>query len=149
MADLFDYLKSEKDIRIIHLRRENLLDVVLSMELAKRTGKFVGDHYNIGPVEIDPKYCHRQFEVIKASEELCRSAFQGPRCIEITYQQLSSDTSAALKKLQDFLNVGPINATSHYKKQNKDAPGVAISNYEELKAHFDGTPFERYFEEAS
>jgi LPS sulfotransferase NodH len=146
MARLFGYLVSNEDIRVIHLRRENLLDVIVSKKLAEQSGKFVGGDYAVQQAEISPGFCRRRIEFIKAQEDMCREAFSGPRYLEMTYEELNTDASTALKRLQDFLDVGAFRAQSHHKKQNKAARSQAITNYDELKAHFSGTPFARYFD---
>lgn len=146
MDDLLEYLKTHTDFYVVHLRRDNLLDVVISLELARRTGKFIGGEYEINQVEIAPDKCQQQFEIIKAAEEKYRSAFLGPRYLEVSYQELTTNAASALKKLEEFLDIGPIQARSHHTKQNTSRRREAIANYDELKAHFAGTAFERYFD---
>lgn len=146
LGQLFHRLESDDSLRIIHLVRENLLDVVLSNALAKQSGQFVGKTYEVKKISIPPRLCQRKMEGIAAREEKCRAAFRGPRYLELSYEELTSDTTNVLKRLQTFLGLAPFTVQARLKKQNKASRAESLENYDELKAYFAGTSYARFFD---
>lgn len=146
LANLAPALQADTSIKIIHLRRENLLDVVLSNTLASASGKFVGEKYDIAPVTIPPRVCRRQFMAIEAHEKQIREAFAGQRYLELTYEELTNKPEETLANIETFLGIEKLEARSHIEKQNRAPKTETVANYDELHWFFRRSDYRRFFD---
>lgn len=150
---LWDFLKADRAIKIIHLTRDNLLRAYLSKIIADKTAKWT----QAGPLNavrteekrtvLDYEDTKRRFNKIKAWEAEAAEAFSGHDMIHVTYEQLAADPQTALDAVQEFLGVEQRNLSSFHTKQNPERLSVLIENYSELKQKFAGTPWIKYFED--
>lgn len=147
LAEVLPELQNDPTIKIIHLRRENLLDVVVSNMLAKKSGKYVGQTYDVAQITLPPRVCRRHFMAIEKLEQQFRDAFPPERYLELTYEDLTAKPEETLAKVQDFLGVESLKAQSHIEKQNKSAKTDVIENYDELKWFFRRSDYRRFFDE--
>lgn len=149
VGPLLDYLVGDKDLHIIHLKRRNLLRVLASGAIAEKT-----QHYQLldgdDPpeecrVELTPARCRAMFEAntgyIRTYEEL----FRAHPFIEVYYESLVVDRAAQCDNILRFLGLPAATLSSPMRRQNDRSLSAMISNYDELKAAFAGTPWEPYF----
>jgi hypothetical protein len=137
----------ELDIKLVHTRRENLLDTYMSFQLATINQAFTswkGD-YKIYQFEADIDQCREFFEAAEA----CDRAIRG-RCadddiprMEIEYEELCENQNRVL----EFLTVSSAPLMSELKKQRKGIQSEIITNYVTLKRGFSSTRWARHFED--
>ena len=146
LAELLPELQNDPTIKIIQLRRENLLDVIVSNMLAKQSGKYVGQAYDVEQITLPPRVCRRHIQAIEAQEQRFRDAFPPERYLELTYEDLTAKPDETLGKLQNFLGIENLKAQSHIQKQNRSAKSDVIANYDELKWFFRRSDYRRFFD---
>jgi LPS sulfotransferase NodH len=133
-------------VRILHLVRSNLLDVIVSDELARITGT---SHTRAGKFGESPKVTldtatlidqlHRRRRTVQAARLLI--ALSGCRSIEISYERLLGE-SGELVKVCEFLSVPHISVVaSQLGKRGTGLHRMAIANYDEVRATLESTPY--------
>ncbi|NET44527.1 sulfotransferase [Okeania sp. SIO2B3] len=151
LQKIWQYLKENKEIKIIHLKRDNLLKVCLSSHLAKITNQWILKdekyRHNSAPVRLNYDDCLKLFEETKKWEEEYDSFFNEHQKIEVIYENLVQKTLQETKRIQQFLGVKLQRLYSLTLKQNKGTLPEIISNYYELKEKFEGSPWSKFFTE--
>jgi len=153
-SDLWSYLRSRTDIRVVHLIRENLLRQKLSSRLAKATNKWgVGATGGIAEseerprVSLDPELCKRDFEAKERMQREAEQDFKDHDLLRTSYEKILDDPSAELTRIQRFLGLDVESLHTETQKQEKRPLDQAIINYSELRAAMEDTPWIRFFEE--
>lgn len=132
-------LAANERIRVIHLRRRNVLRQYVSLQRAFKTGAWLADS-NAGP----PPPVHLEFVkfvwFLLRQDELRNTAkklFSRHATMDIMYEDLSANPIAVGTRCIEFLGLDP-NAPlkTMLKKGGTDSLHEAIENYDELKAHF-------------
>ena len=149
--EIWQYLEEDKEIKIIHLKRDNLLKVCLSHYLAKTTNQWTlkDEKYrqDYVAVQLDYDDCLKLFEETKKWEEEYDGFFNEHQKVEVTYEKLVQNTMEETKPIQQFLGVKPQKLSSLTLKQNRGALPERISNYYELKEKFEDSPWSNFFNE--
>lgn len=150
---VWEYLQSNKDLRIIHLKRENLLRSYLSKKIATKTKKWeqVGkiNSIDIGKktVNLTKEECLKVFETTKTWELEGSHFFAEHGICEVSYERLVKNRDAVLSEIQKFLGVDKFELSAYLTKQNPEPLSALIKDYDELKAEFEGSEWEYLFEE--
>lgn len=146
---VWQYLQSMDDLKVIHLRRENILKALVSMKIAKKTDiwKESNDSKDMvdKQVTLTVDECREYFDQTRKWEEGAIDRFADNHLLELTYEELTSDYPEQMRIVQKFLNVEPIELQPKTAKQNPEALSKLIVNYHELKMHFSGTEWEVFF----
>lgn len=146
---LWDFLKQRTDIRILHLRRKNLIKVIASRELAMKTGVWIdhsGGEQTDASVSISPEAFKAEIETTQQWERSLPEFFSEHPYQELVFEDLVKTPEASLSEIQQFLGLSqslkPISAT---KRQAKRPLSEILENFDELKAAFKGSDWARYF----
>ncbi|GMT99599.1 hypothetical protein KH5H1_37190 [Corallococcus caeni] len=130
------YLLNRTDVRIIHLTRDNALDTFVSLSEAEASGRW---HVEIDeaiptsePIRIDPERCLAFLDAIYAYREWARRAFWAHEALELSYERLHADFSAALFDVQSFLGVPPVPLPALLRKQGVRPLSARITNFAEI-----------------
>ena len=150
----WEYLVADKDVRVVHLVRRNMLESMLSLRIAFQTNEWaslVGEAHARteppAPLHFSPQECEGYFGETEKSLQWARAAFDGHPCLEVEYEaDLCRGFQATMHRVQDFLGVPRRRSRRLLRKQAQRRPSEQISNYAELKAHFAPTPYARWFE---
>ena len=150
---LRDEIVNDRDFRIIHLRRENLLARYLSHYVASHVtrvtlavqGQTIPE---IQPVILDPHKCQEDFERISALEKEFTEIFSKHPGFRISYEEMIIPGSEKLQCLLDFMGVPRRELTTTTKKLRNNDLRRAIANFDELRTHFVATPYSKFFEDA-
>jgi LPS sulfotransferase NodH len=148
---VWQYLICNKDIRIIHLKRHNLIESMISLRLALQTDQWIFQHRKadqaLSPMYMSPRQCENYFRHVLAGRHWARRHFRHHQSLEIEYEaDLFDSFQDTIHRVQDFLEVPRRPARKLLKKQAQRKPSEQIGNYEELKAHFAHTPYACWFE---
>jgi len=138
----------KRRFRIIHLVRNNPLDVVISRQRMQTTGiHHVNSRQTATPVRLNVSRLQAQLLVqesmVKAARVFIRS-LPLTSC-EITYESLLRDRDATLNGIANFLEVHN-QAGSYHSEMRKIATGTyrnRIANFDEVSAKLYGTRFAR------
>jgi hypothetical protein len=150
---LRDEIATDLDFRIIHLRRANLLRRFLSHYVANRVthttlavqGQPIPE---VPPVTLDPLECQRDFETMLKRDAEFRELFARHRSFSLSYEEMVARDPEKMAALLNFLGVSPRELTTTTKKLGNDNLRSAISNFDELRSHFAGSLFAKFFENA-
>lgn len=152
------YLSRNTDIRIIHLRRDNLLKQYVSKALlsVKRGTKdrpwqpHVASPVPAVAIRIDPRKAMEGMRKVRSNFEEFERFLAGHRKIELVYedmingQELTADTWRSLSELLDV--APPQAAPSPLVKMNPSHLRPMVENYDELANALKGTEFERFLD---
>lgn len=156
---IWNYLKNIEGLKIIHLRRLNYLDSLISKEIALKTGKWL----ETGPakkgqpgkvkqsnisVEIAPGKAREYFSRLDESIQTFENLLKEWDTLELKYRQLSEDLNQAIFQVTTFLNLdSPVFKKAVIKKQSSGPRYARARNYFELRQVFKGTAWEKFFDE--
>lgn len=147
---IWTHLKKQKDLKVIHLRRKNILKIVLSTERVRQGSKAInmtGAQESKSPVVLDYDECLRAFKNIPNQKKEYDLLFKDHHKIDVVYEKLTKNYEEQMKRIQEFLGVDYEIVKPATYKQTRLPLSQAIANYSELKEKFTGTPWEEFFEE--
>jgi LPS sulfotransferase NodH len=147
-AGVWPYLVGRHGLRVLHLKRRNILQTHLSRKRAALTDRWVntsGQPEAPIAVELDYEECRKDFEQTRAWEDECDRLFAGHERVDVAYESLAGDYQAEAARIQAFLGL-PLHAVAPSTYQQARQPlHHTITNYADLKARFAGTPWEGFF----
>lgn len=150
---LRDEIVNDRDFRIIHLRRENLLRRYLSWYIANNVtrvtlavhGQAVPE---IQPVVLEPCQCQKDFDTILAKEREFAELFAQHPGFRISYEEMITPGSEKLPALLDFMGVPRRELTTTTQKLGSGDLRKVIANFDELRSYFADSPYSKFFEDA-
>jgi LPS sulfotransferase NodH len=147
---IWAYLKQLKGLKVIHLRRRNILKAHLSLTRAARSGVWLtrsGGAAPPPPVHLDAEECLAVFQETRARETACDLYFEDHERTEVFYEDLCDNYTEEIDRLQVFLGVRSESIRPKTHKQATQSLLEAIENYRELEQRFRNTPWEAFFHE--
>ncbi|MDJ0531151.1 MAG: Stf0 family sulfotransferase [Xenococcaceae cyanobacterium MO_207.B15] len=152
-SNLWQYLKENKDIAIIHLKRNNLLKAKVSGLTAQTTGNWgigatggIDKNNTVVKCKLNFEECLQDFETIRRMEDEADEFFAEHKKLVITYEELVENTANITNKIQDVLGLKTRNLVPQTKKQANQPLSEVIENYQQLKAKFSNTSWSDLFE---
>ncbi len=149
---IWDLIKNDKDIKIIHLKRENLLRVYISRVIAGKSNNWLRRSKIKEKVEskriiidVDELIAdiYRTNNFIQEANDL----FKDHSVLNLTFEDLVKNKENTINKIFSFLNVAQISVQSPLKRQNSESIKDLVLNYEELKNKLGNTEFSHFIEE--
>lgn len=139
------YLRGNRDIRVLHLSRQNLLKVHVSRILMGKRARVQAT----GPVEavqtrVDPQEAIAAMRAARERYRHFETVFRDHPRLALTYeslfdgQRLRADTAV---RICEFLGVTPQPMQSRLVKLNPESLRETVTNYEELAAAIARTEF--------
>jgi len=148
---IWTYLGSQKNFRIIHIKRQNMLKIYLSLQkLRQKEGKWKNISDTEGgntAIHLDYEKCRQAFVDRREWERKYDTFFEGHHKIDVLYEDLCDNYDSEMRRIQAFLNADYQVVKPLTFKQSKGSLSRDISNYQDLKARFAGTPWEGFFED--
>jgi LPS sulfotransferase NodH len=144
-------------IRVVHLVRTNLLDVIISAEAAEARQQYhawQSDPVEVPVLTLNPATVTSRLAALERVDKVARSMLTVLRIkhIEISYEQLMAD-SFHVSDVLTFLDVntqpGSKSLDSRFKKLNTARKRDMIDNYAEVMSALEGTRFERFLHDES
>ncbi|MBB3123531.1 LPS sulfotransferase NodH [Mesoflavibacter sabulilitoris] len=149
---VWDFIKNEKDVTIIHLVRENMLRAFVSQKIGEKTKKWTENINRPHKLELDNKKvsldydeCLETFTKISSYESQVRKDFRDFNFVELSYEDLNKDKDNAIKPIFKALGVPYKKVKTVMKKQNSEHLYDLIQNYNELLNKFKDTEWEYLF----
>jgi len=108
-TSIWNMLMNDSNIKIIHLRRENLLRAHISHLIAAKSDKWISlEDNNIGldckKVQIDMDELFKDFETTNGYISIIKDVFQNHKMIEISYDDLVNEKEKTMENIFKFLN---------------------------------------------
>ena len=151
LSQIRQFFLSNKQIKIIHLKRHNKLRMLVSKKIAETTDQWQlykeSRRSACVSVHLSPQECNRAFKKNSRQEEHYDQLFQDHDLLEVYYENLVSDQTAVCNRILNFLQVPLQPLQSHLLLQNTRALPEVIDNYLQLKDAFKDTPWALYFED--
>lgn len=148
---VLDFLRTNKAMKIIHLKRRNRFRTLVSIKKALKTRQYLLHDDKQRPkkiqIELSPDECKEEFERIGSWERKYDTIFQSHDMLEVFYEDLVSNTDRECYRILTFLGVGQQLLRARTLRQNLQGISHIVSNYKELKSHFKSTEWEAFFEE--
>ena len=147
--NIWNYLLSIKDLKVIHTVRQNYFDILVSVLFAYKTNIWQKTEINQKILDkkiiIDRHFCDAFFNLTEFETEHYISFFSNHSNIIIDYNSLFSWDST-IKKVQKFLDVRHIELpTKYYKRTDRKIKNL-IENYKELSDYFKNTKWKNFFD---
>ena len=146
--ELWDHLASDKELKVIHLKRNNKLETLVSLKTAFVTNQWMSwkpAATTTTHLELDVEECNRYFNKIEAYEASYAQLFAGHDILELSYETMIEGQEATLRTVCDFLGIAAKPASTILKKQVTAPMTEVISNYTSLKQAFHQTKWAAYF----
>jgi LPS sulfotransferase NodH len=149
---LRDEIVNDRDFRIIHLRRENLLRRYLSHYITNRIthvtlavkGQMIPE---VPPITLSPHECQKDFETIRSREQEFVELFAPHPSFSISYEEMAAGDAQKMRALLDFMGVSPRELTTTTQRLGCDDLRQVIANFEELRTYFAGSLYSKFFEQ--
>jgi hypothetical protein len=137
----------EEDLRVIRLRRLNLLALFASRRLlaTTRVSRSTRGDYGDTTVTLDPKQCVAVFRRTEEHERYLDELAEGKPVFDINYEDLA--VGRGLDELQTFLGVEPVTLESRFKRLRSRPLSETIENWPEVESALRGSPYERFLED--
>jgi hypothetical protein len=141
-----DIIADDKDIKVIHLKRRNLLDQYISHQVVlKQSGVTLllgNERPEIEPFECDIGHVTKYFKDVVRREKASAELYEAHRFFNVNYEDLVADinTAHSRRDIQRFLEVKVVPLTSHTKKIISDS-NTLVTNIDEVLEHFSNTAF--------
>jgi LPS sulfotransferase NodH len=145
---VWDHLASDRSIRILHIKRRNLLAQYLSLLIAHKTDVWSTTRSPADPpvpLRIDVEACRKYFLDVRRSEDECAGFFKNHAIRNVYYESLARNYACEMQGIADFLGVRQERIGSALVRQNKDPVSQTITNYDELKRAFANTRWQEFF----
>jgi LPS sulfotransferase NodH len=151
-AGLWERLREDREIHVLHLVRRNKLKQLVSQEIAQAThawDKFKNDQLPPSvTIYLEPTQCEAKLHHLERCRLREKLAFKEHPYLELCYEDLVLNGGEVLARVLAFLKVPPHPLKSHLCRQSSRPLREVLENYGELAAHFSGTPWSHCFEEA-
>jgi LPS sulfotransferase NodH len=147
---VWDYLVGQPTLKVIHIKRANMLKTHLSRKKAILTDRWVNTAGTSDPhmsVTLDYEECLADFMQTSAWEQEYAKLFANHAVLDICYEELARDFQVEMKRVQDFLEVKPQVLLPETHRQSDYPLPASIDNYYELKERFVGTDWQSFFED--
>lgn len=147
---LWDYLFENKDIKVIHIKRKNLLRNFVSLKIAAKTNEWRSFNQSSNTIEkkikLSKEECLQEFETQKITTLNLDNKFKDHNTIEIFYSDLVKNKQETMDNIFQFLNTKSIKIQDTIlKRQNPEPISELITNFEDLKDKFKNTEWEVFF----
>jgi LPS sulfotransferase NodH len=151
-SEIWQELREDPGVRVIHLTRRNILRTHLSRVLAARSDRWISttaEPETAATVMLDETECLEAFNQTRAWEGEAREFFRDRPILEVEYEELVARQHEVMADVQAFLGLEAQELRAQTYPQLRQPMDQTILNFVELKQRFRGTPWESFFEDSS
>lgn len=145
------YLQEDLTLKVIHLKRRNILRSLVSDRVAAQNKTYIlysPDRRDLETrIELSADECEREFRRVTENQQQFDRMFEQHRPLEMTYEALTAQQEQECRRVQDFLGVKYQRLESPTVQQIVRTLPEVLINYAELKQHFDGTEWSFMFDD--
>ena len=139
-------------LRVIHLKRRNVLRTLVSRKVAGARDEWVTESgapasFTDKAVALAARELAEGFARTRAWEEGGDEMFSRHPLLSVHYEDLADDPNGVFREITDFLGVPYARPSTTLRRQNPERLSDLVTNYEELKGAFQGTELEEFFED--
>ncbi len=152
---VWDDLLRLKDLRVLHLKRRNILRTLVSRKLAGSQEMWGAYHRNDlqkakqkqRQVSFTAEELQEGFEQTRDWEREGDERFRNHPVMDVYYEDLISDRQSVFAEIVAFLDLPYAEPETGLIRQNPESLKDLVTNYKELKDAFAGSAWESFFEE--
>ena len=155
--EVWEILNADTSVKIIHIKRENILRTHISRLVAIKTGAW-NSRQEIDTTEVldkrltvDIADCLRELrEIKKVESQFDKNRFPNHEYIELSFEDLIQDTGSQMERIFSFLqlnNEKTEKAKVNLKRQNPEKIKNLVLNYDEFRASITNSEFSELLEE--
>ena len=147
---VWPHLHRMQDLKVVHIKRKNILRTHLSRKRAVLTDQWVdtsGSSDRERPIPLSYEECLEDFTQTRQWETAFAAHFSDHQMVDVYYEDLATDYAPIIRNLHTFLGVDPRPAKPQTYKQSQLPLSQAIENFEDLRARFKNSQWEVFFEE--
>ena len=104
-----DLIVDDKDIKIIHLQRKDILNQYISLQATRQSGVFLvrsrGKRPELKPFDNDVPDFVSYVRDARKKQEAAEEMYRDHYCLHLTYEELCESQPAAFEKILSFLEV--------------------------------------------
>ncbi len=140
--EVWEILSANTDVKIIHIKRENILRVYVSKLIAIKTGSWnsmqEGEKKEVldKRVKVDVEHCLEALRESKALEaQYGKTRFPNHQYLELSYEELIQSREDQISRIYSFLGIENNKmkeSNFNLKRQNPESLKELILNYDEL-----------------
>ncbi|MBL6445753.1 sulfotransferase [Fulvivirga sp. 29W222] len=148
LTSFLDTLKNDKSYYIVHLKRNNKLNSLLSLKNAFFTDQWVriGEKpQKYKPIRLSENECTEYFNRMEKYENYYDTLFKDHNMLEVRYEDLERESGVILNKILNFLDLPYQNLDSYLMKQKVQSNSELIENFDDLRSGYKDTQWERFF----
>lgn len=146
---VWQYLAGQTAIKVIHLKRRNLLKAQLSRQKAAGTKewiKYSADYQN-NAITLTYDDALSRFTQTRQWETEYAALLAGHPLLDVYYEDLAADYANQMSRLQTFLGVPHEVIQPPTQKRPSQSLSDQVGNYHELKTQFQGSLWAEFFDE--
>jgi LPS sulfotransferase NodH len=147
----WSFLQSRRDIRVIRLVRQNLLEAWVSLQIALQSGQWhvaadsVKNVITVPPLTVSIPEFEGYVRQIASLLEDSKKTFCHHSITELEYQSdLCCNFARTMERIHEFLGLQCHPTAPPLRKLAEQPLRSRVSNFEEVLLHFHGSPFQRY-----
>ncbi|WP_299164474.1 sulfotransferase [uncultured Eudoraea sp.] len=140
--EVWEILNADTNVKVIHIKRENILRTYISKLIALKTGAWNSrqeeekTEFLDKRVKVDVEHCLNELREIKKLEaQFGKTRFPNHPYIELSFEELTQDKEGQLSRIYSFLGLEyeKIEKTKiNLKRQNPEGLRELILNYDDL-----------------
>ncbi|MBI5620154.1 sulfotransferase [Candidatus Gottesmanbacteria bacterium] len=145
---IWEWLRVHHEVKIIHLKRNNLLASYVSTILTLKTNVIMAtnpaDIHKI-KITINPQECLKYFLIVSTHRKYYDKFFKQSDVLDIIYEDVVADKEKQLARTLNFLKLPLVPLTSPLIKLNTTPLPQLIKNYAELRRFFHKSEWSNFF----
>jgi LPS sulfotransferase NodH len=148
--DTWEFLLADQQLAVIHLKRRNILNTLISHKTAVITGQWwrVGrEKLRTPSLHLATDECRQYFETVDDQIDRSDAAFAGHPKLEVIYETLVERREEVLRDIFAFLGVQDRAVSTRMMRQAPVRAAERVENYAELKSSLRDTKWSPFFEE--
>lgn len=145
-SNVWETLNGYKKLKVIHLTRNNILETIVSREIAIKSKRWVqlkeSREYNF-KLRLDPKLVLEEINRTLNYQKEFRDKFKNHQIKEVTYEELVLNRFSVLKETFQFLGLKTHKSNTNLIKQNNKRLSDVLENYDEVINYLEKAKIEK------
>lgn len=143
--EVLNFLIEERAIKILHLKRNNLLRALFSYKraLAQKSWSKANADFR---TTISIEECKDYFQQVEENQKLIDHLFSD-RALQVNYEILIKEPEFILQNILDYIGVNRETLTTETIKNKETNLSECIANFDDLRSYFIYTDYAGYFNE--